>query len=158
MAGYWDASDLAQYVVRPNLASVMVTASSVPVNLAQFQELINERSGEFDQAAAKSGYLVPVPSTATQGFLVARRIVRDGTTADLLRLWPTGDSKAADRYQKAFEDALKQIEEGERPLPNAPADPSGGGRLLPMSGGGWATPVITASLGGSGNLGIPNDW
>lgn len=156
--GYWAATDLAQFLPRPNLASVMVTASSVPVNWTQFQELIDERSGEFDQAAAKAGYLVPIPTAASQGFLVARRVVRDGATADLLRQWPTGDPKAADRYQAAFEAALKAIEQGDRPLPNAPADPTGGGRLLPISGGGYPSPVITASLGGPGNLSIPTDW
>jgi hypothetical protein len=156
--GYWDASDLAQYAPRPNLASVMVTASSVPVNLGQLQELIEERSGEFDQAAAKAGYLVPIPTTASQGYMVARRVVRDGTLADLMRTWPTGDPKSADRYQAAFDKAMTAIEQGDRPIPNAPTDPTGGGRLLPVAGGGWATPVITASLGGPANLSIPNDW
>jgi hypothetical protein len=156
--GYWAASDLAQYVVRPNLASVVITATSIPINLVQFQELIDERSGEFDQAAAKSGYLVPVPTGATQGFLVARRVTRDGAVADVLRQWPSGDPKIAERYQRAFEAALKAIEQGDRPLPNAPADPTGGGRLLPVFGGGNASAVITATMGYPMDLGIPNDF
>lgn len=155
--GYWAASDLAQYVVRPNLASVLITASSVPINLTLFQEFINERSGEFDQAAARSGYLVPVPSTATQGFLVAKRVVRDGAIADVLRTWPSGDPKASDRFQAAYDAALKAIEQGDRPLPNAPADPTGGGRLLPVYGG-YASAVITATMGYPQDLAIPNDF
>lgn len=156
--GYWAASDLAQFAPRPNLASVMVTASSVPVNLGQLQELIEERSVEFDQAAAKAGYLVPIPTTASQGYTVARRVVRDGALADLMRQWPTGDSKSADRYQAAFESALKAIEQGDRPIPNAPNDPAGGGRLLPVSGGGWPSAVVTGALGGPANLDIPTDF
>lgn len=157
MSGYWAASDLAQYVTRPNMASVIVTATSVPVNLAQFQEIINECSGEFDQAAARSGYLTPVPTTASAGYLVARRIVRAGATADLLRTWPSGDPKAADRYQSAYDAALKAIEQGDRPLPGAPADPTGNGRLLPVYGG-YPSAVITATMGYPQGLAIPNDF
>lgn len=157
MSGYWAASDLAQYVTRPNLASVIVTATSVPVNLTQFDEIILERSGEFDQAAAKAGYLVPVPSTATAGWSVAKRVVRDGATADLLRIWPSGDPKAADRFQAAYDAALLAIQEGNRPLPGAPPDPSNSGRLLPVYGGNPSA-LITATMGYPQDLQIPTDF
>lgn len=155
MAGYWVASDLAQYVVRPNMGSVLITPSSIPVNLQQFQEIIDEVSGQFDQAAHKGGYAIPVSSSAS-AYVTVRGIVRQGAVADVLRIVYTGpDSKYIDRFQTAFDNALKAIEQGDRPLPGAAADAGGG--VVPIWSG-IASPVMNATMGFPQDLGIPNDF
>jgi hypothetical protein len=159
MGGYWDASDLAQYVMRANMATYLIGPSTVPMNDVQFAQIILDNSLRFDQAAAKSGYLVPIPSVATAGFGLARAIVRNGCTADALRIINTGlDPKYADRYQTMFDQALKVIEVGDRPIPGAPPDPSADNRLLAAFGGGNPSAVITATMGYPQDLGIPCDW
>lgn len=157
MAGYWQASVLAPYLVRPNQASVLITASSLPLNLGLFQKLIDERSAEFDQAAAKAGYSIPIGSTAS-AYLTAQRVVREGATADALRIIYTGpDPKYVDRFQAAYDAALKAIADGDRPLPGASTDPAGTGRLLPVSAGGSPSPYISATMGYP-ELGGPTDF
>lgn len=158
MAGYWQASALAPFLVRPNQASVLIGASSLPLNLGLFQTLIDERSAEFDQAAAKAGYSVPIPSTAS-AYIVAQRIVRDGATADALRIIYTGpDPKYIDRFQAAYDNALAAIASDDRPLPGAPTDSTGSGRLFAVSAGGAASAVFTAVMGAPQDLGIPTDF
>lgn len=156
--GYWVATDLAQYVVQPILGSAIVTATSSPINASQFQEIINEVSAEFDMAAAKAGYTTPIPTTASAGYLAAKAIVRDGAVADLLRIVYTGpDQKYVDRFQMAFDNALKMIESGDRPLPGAPADPGSDGRLFPIYAG-IASPVLNATMGYPQDLAVPQDF
>lgn len=155
MAGYWVASDLAQYVVRPNMGSVLITPSSIPINLQQCQEIIDEVSGQFDQAALKAGYAVPVSSSAS-AYITVRGIVRNGAVAEILRIVYTGpDSKYIDRFQAAFDAALKAIEQGDRPLPGASADTGDG--VVPIWSG-IASPVFNATMGFPQDLGIPNDF
>lgn len=157
MAGYWSASDVAQYIVRPNLGSTIVGPSTLPVNFGQLQVIADENSALFDQAAAKAGYVVPIPSTAS-GYLVARNVVRNGITADLLRIVYTGpDQKYVDRFQAMFDAALKAIEAGDRPIQGAPADPAADGRLFPIYDGA-ASAIIMATMGYPQDLGIPNDF
>lgn len=155
MAGYWVASDLAGYVVQPVRGSAFVTGSSNPVNLVRFQEIIDEVSAEFDQAAAKAGYQVPIASTAS-AYMVARAVVRDGAVADVLRIAYTGpDQKYVDRFETAFQNALKAIEQGDRPLLGAATDTGDG--LVPVWSG-VSSGVITATMGYPMDLGIPNDF
>lgn len=156
--GYWVSTDLAQYVVQPILGSYIVTPTSFPVNASQFQEIINEVSAKFDMACAKAGFQVPIPTTATQAYLGAKAIVRDGCIADVLRVVYTGpDQKYVDRYQAMFDAALKAIEAGDRPLPGAPPDAAGDGRLLPIWSG-IASAVLNATIGYPQDLGIPDDF
>lgn len=157
--GYWVASDLAQYVVRPNLGSMLIGPSTIPVNYGQFQEIINEVSAQFDMAAAKAGFVVPIPTTATQAYTAVKGITRCGITADVLRIVYTGpDQKYVDRFQAAFDAALRAVAAGDRPLPGAPNDPAADGRLLPISQG-VASPVFTATAGFPQDLGpAPNDY
>lgn len=153
--GYWVASDLAQYVVRPNQGSVLITPSSIPINLDQFQEIIQEVSGVFDMAAFKAGYAVPIPTTAS-AFAAVKGIVRNGAVADVLRIVYTGpDPKYVDRFQAAFDNALKAVEAGDRPLPGAPGDAGDG--LVPIWVG-TASAVMSPTLGYPQDLGIPNDF
>ena len=156
--GYWAASDLTQYVMRAGQASYLIHASSVPINFPQFQQIILDNSLRFDQAAAKAGYLVPIPSTASAAYGLAKAITRNGITADTLRIVNTGlDPKYADRYQTMFDQALKVIEVGDRPIQGAPPDPSSTNRLLPKYSGNPSA-VITATMGYPQELGIPNSF
>lgn len=156
--GYWNATELARYVVRPNQGSTLVHASSLPLTFVEFQEIIVQKSGEFDQAAAKAGYLVPIPTTATWAYEVARSVTRNGAVADALRIVYTGpDQKYVDRFQVMFDNALKAIEQGDRPLQGAPPDPAADGRLFPAYAG-IASPVLNATMGYPQDLGIPNDF
>lgn len=143
--GYWAATALAPFLPRPIQASVMITASSNPVDLSRFQVIIDEKSTEFDQAAAKGGYGVPVSTTATAAYSVAQRIVRDGAAADALRLINTGpDQKYVDRYEAAFQAALKAIAAGDRPLVGAAE--AGSGAPMPLWKG-VSSSIIVPSMG-----------
>lgn len=157
--GYWPATALAPLLPRSVIASSIVTASSVPVDLAALQTIIDLRSGEFDQAAVKAGYITPIPTTATQGYLVAQRVVRDGVVADAMRTigWASADAKKPKDYEDAFQNALKAIQAGDRPIPNAPADPSAGGRVLPIWSG-IPSPIMNATMGYARDLSLPNDF
>lgn len=157
--GYWPASVLAPLLPRPNVASQSITPSSTPVDMFGLQQIIDLRSGEFDQAAAKAGYVTPVASTSAQGFQVARRIVRDGVIADAMRIvgWSGNDPKKAADYEKSFQAALKALEQGDRPLPAAPQDPGTSGRVLPIWSG-IASPIMNASIGFARDLEIPTDF
>jgi hypothetical protein len=157
VAGYWVPSVLAQLLPQPIVGSALVGASTLPINLTSFQIIIDENSAKFDMAAAKAGYVIPIPSTAS-GYIAAQAVTRDGITADLLRIVYTGpDSHYIDRFQQAFDAALKAIEQGDRPLPGAPPDPAADGRLLPV----WVgvpSKVISGTYGYPQDLGIPNDF
>lgn len=156
--GYWVATDLAQYLPQPVIGSYLVTASSFPVNASQFQEIVNEVSAEFDMAAAKAGFITPIPTTAAAAYLAVKAIVRDGATADLLRIIYTGpNSKYADSYQAAFDKAMAAISAGDLPLPGAPPDPAADGRLLPIYSG-IASTVLNPSMGYPRDLAVPNDF
>lgn len=156
--GYWVATDLAQYVVQPIIGSYIVTPTSFPINASQFQEIINEVSAEFDMAAAKAGFSTPIPTTASAAYLAAKAIVRDGATADVLRVVYTGpDQKYVDRFQTAFDNALKAIAAGDLPLPGAPPDPGADGRLFPIFSG-IASTVLNPSMGYPQDLAVPNDF
>lgn len=152
--GYWAATALAPFLVRPIAASMMVTASSAPLDLLNFQTMIDQKSGEFDQAAARAGYAVPIPPTATQGFQVAMRVTRDGAIADALRLIYTGpDQKYVDRYEQAFQNALKEIIAGNRTIPGAAEV---GGPMPKWSGIG--SQIMSATIGFPNDLMIPTDF
>lgn len=156
--GYWVATDLAQYIVQPITGSYLVTASSNPINASQFQEIIDEKSAQFDQAAAKAGFLVPIPTSASQAWRVAKKVVRDGATADLLRIVYTGpDQKYVDRFETSYQVALAAIAAGDMPIPAAPPDPAADGRLFPLSAG-IASPIFNATMGIPNDLGFVTDF
>lgn len=151
--GYWIPTALAPFFVQPLLGSYIVGASTFPVDLYNLEEMIAERSAEFDQAAMKSGYAVPVPTTATHSFLVAKRVVRDGVQADVLRQVYTGpDPKYVDRYEKAYQDALKAIATGTMALVDAGDSAS----VAPVWSG-VPSAQMTATIGAAGRL-IPTDF
>lgn len=155
--GYWVATDLAQYLPQLVIGSYLVTPTSNPVNASQFQAIINMKSAEFDQAAAKAGYAVPIPTTASQGWITAQNVVRSGAIAAALYQIYTGpDAKYIDRYETSFQMAIKAIAAGDMLIPNAPWDVSGD-NLYPIYSG-IASPVFNATIGFPQDLGIPNDF
>lgn len=159
-SGYWPASVLIALLPRPQSPSApIIGPTSLPLDSFGLQTIIDLRSVEFDQAAAKAGYMTPVASAAVQGFAVARRIVRDGVTADAMKImgWAQSDPKKAADYETAFQNALKKVEQGDRPLPNTPQDPGTSGRVLPIWRG-VPSPVFNGSMGYAADLSIPNDF
>ena len=155
MAGYWSATDLAALL--PRVGNQQAVTGSSPVTITQFQTIVDLRSAEFDQAAAKAGYTVPIASSAS-GYMVAQRVVRDGASADVLRTIYTGpDNKVADRFQAAYDAALKAVAAGDMPILGAALDASDANRVLAVWDG-TASAVITATMGFPQDLGIPNDF
>lgn len=153
--GYWAATALAPFLNRPIVGSYLVGPSTLPLQLDGFQEMIDERSAEFDQAAFKAGYGVPIPSTATGPFLVAKRVVRLGAVADALAMVYTGpDPKSIDRFQTAFDNALKLIAAGTMPIPGAPDSGSAGPEPI---WSGISSAMFNASMGAA-QTGLPNDF
>lgn len=143
--GYWRASDLAEMAPRPGGLSILASQSGL--SPTTFQTMIAIVSAEFDSAAAKAGYLIPIPSTATTGYLFAQGVVEDGALAQAFgRIYTGPDSKFVDRYKLSFDVAIKAIGDGLLLIPGAPNDPGETGRLLVRSGG-IPSSQITASMG-----------
>lgn len=151
---YWVASSLARLMPQAVQGIEVIGANTQPVNLTDFDVYISQRGAEFDSAAAKAGYAVPIASTASS-YPFVQMIVGLGARADALDEIYSGKSDKADTYRSAYELALARISAGELPL-LAPPDTSGGGRQLPR-GGGIVTPVITASMGAPQSLSL-QDW
>lgn len=144
MAGYWAASTLARLMPQPVQGIEVIGASTAPVNFGDFDTYISQRGAEFDGSAAKAGYAVPIPSTASS-YPYVQMIVGLGARADALDEIYSGKSSKADVYRSAYEMALARIASGEVPL-LAPKDTSQIGRQLPR-GGGVASAIFTASMG-----------
>lgn len=153
--GYWAAATLAAFAYQPIIGSSLITGSSNPLDLEKFQRIIDLKSAEFNEAAVKQNYLTPIPSTATQAYAAAQRIVRDGALADAFRLIYTGpDPKYAQRYEDSFQNALKMLAAGDRLLPDAASNTT---TALPVWSG-IASAQITPSLGAVADLVIPTDF
>jgi hypothetical protein len=151
--GYWLASDLAELAPRPG--NIQILATTLPLGATNFQAMIAICSAEFDAAAAKAGKQTPIPTTATEAYLVAQGVVQNGALARAFQRVYTGpDSKFIDRYQLAYDMAIKAIGEGTMTLPGAPDDPGQTARLLVRSQG-IASPVITATMGMPRDIGTP---
>lgn len=156
--GYWAAATVVGLMpVAAGVGSNLITPTSYPLDLADFQTIIDEVSAEFDQAAAKAGYSVPIPSTATSAYTSAQRIVRQGSFSEALRAFLTIDPKRVDPYTTAYQAALKAVAGGDLPLPGAPYDPSATNRLLPIWDG-VASAVFTPTMGSVEGLDIPTDF
>lgn len=143
--GYWAASDLAELAPRPG--NMALLASALPLGATTFQTMIGLVSAGFDAAAAKVGKVVPIPTTATQAYLIAQNVVREGALAMAFERVYTGpDPKFIDRFKLAYDTAIAAIGNGTMVLPGAADDTSQSSRLLVRSNG-VASRVFTASMG-----------
>jgi hypothetical protein len=118
----------------------LITATSNPVNLAKFADLIDLTEGAVHGAAAAAGYAIPIPSTATDAWEYIRGVVRDGAGYEALKMIPGGGVSAAE-FRAAFNRAMDEIRSGKQPILSS-KDTGETGRGLPR-GGGVATPVLT---------------
>lgn len=144
MPYYWGASHasaafaLNTLVPQPVLGRPLVTGSSNPITLSDFDLLITLVEGEVGAAFAEGGYTFPVSTVASVAFVWTQKVVKDGALAALLDTIP-GQAPTASEMRKAYEAALKLIADS-----NIAILADSGGRQLPR-GGGIASPVISAS-------------
>lgn len=127
-------------------ANVSIGTNTDPFTLGEVASVIYRVGANFDAAAAAAGYAVPLapPASAgaTQAWAQAQQIVLDGAAAIVLGvIFPnmTGGGRGgdrvtvADRYQKAYDDALKMLRDGNLPLVGAPTSTGEEARELPRS-------------------------
>lgn len=136
MSTYLAATEITGFL--PAAYASAVGASTVPLNLGEVGQLSVQVGALFNGAALAAGYAVPISSAYPMAFDQARLIVREGVLCRVMRqLAPNRDdaanSKAADPYCAAYNDAMKLLREGKLPLVGAPEDTSGEGRELPRS-------------------------
>lgn len=141
-------------------ANVSIGTDTTPISIGEVGSIIGEVGARFDAVAAKSGYAIPVSSTASAWPMV-QQIIRDGAGARVLRIlfWGPGSPPltTAEEWEKAYEDALKAILEGELVLPGVPEEGGESIRLLPRS-------FSTTSVGIAGDLErgasvyVPRTW
>lgn len=133
MPRYWSASALSELLPQPVVGVPLITATSAPVSLQKFSELIELVEGTLHGAIAAAGYAVPIPSTAEDAWDYVRGVVRDGAGYEALKMIPGGKA-SADEYKFAYRRALEEIRSGEQPLITG-LDTSESGRGLPRGGG-----------------------
>src|SRR5689334_4309209 len=114
MPYFWGAShasaafNLNTLVPQPVLGRNLVTGSSNPINLADFDQLITLVEGEVGAAFGEGGYTYPVSTGASVAFVWTQKVVKDGAIAALLATIP-GQSKTAAEMKAAYDAALKLI-------------------------------------------------
>lgn len=128
MGWYWAASDLVNYMPQPQLGINLITGSSYPLNLTEFDTVISMTEGEVHAAVAQGGYEFPVPTSASVAYTYIQKVVSDGAQAFAIERITPGATSAQD-MKKAYDQALAAISSGKMTLLDAP---SGAG--LTMSG------------------------
>lgn len=142
---YWAATDLVHYLPQAVIGEDVITATSNPINYDEFQVLIDLVSGEFDNAAAQSGYAVPIASSATPAFEYARLVVKHGSFKEVFSSIYVGDDNTlATNYREAYERAIQDLRDGKLTLSGAALDEGESSRLLPRSRG-VASPWVTGT-------------
>jgi hypothetical protein len=133
MSPYLAATELT--MILPQGATV--GASTLPLNLGEVASMVVEVGEEVDGYLAAQGHTVPV-GTALAGFPAVQRIVKNGVAAEVLSiLLPNvggpGGRSPADRFQKAYDDALKALKNGDMIIVGLGDDTGETGRALPRS-------------------------
>lgn len=145
MPYYWSASHasaafaLNTLVPQPVIGRPLVTGSSNPINLADFDQLITLVEGEVGAAFGEGGYTFPVSTVASVAFVFTQKVVKDGAISQLLSAVP-GQDKTAAEMRAAYMAELKRIADGSI----AALAVAGGGKQM-ARGGGIASPVVSAS-------------
>src|SRR6266542_1839593 len=121
---YISASEL---VLSFPAAAGTITASSVPMNIAEVATICERVSIELDSAAAIAGYVVPVPASASQAY--AQMALYNGWGAACLTLrtmFPGGAQGAemplAKDYCADYTAVLQRLREGTEVLIGEPPD------------------------------------
>lgn len=120
------------------LGRTLVTGSSNPLNLTDFDTIITLVEGQVGAAFGEGGYAYPVSSVASVAYVYTQKIVKDGAIAQLLESIP-GQAATAKEMRAAFDKAIAAISDG------SVAALAVGGVKLNVRGGGVASPVVSAS-------------
>jgi hypothetical protein len=142
MPYYWFASDLGNILPQPVLGVNLVTGSSYPISISEFDTVIGLVEGEFHAAVAEAGYGFPISTAASIAFNYAKKVVSDGAQAYVLER--IGGTQTAAQLRKAYDEALAAIRSGKVTLLGAGELGAEGGRQLPR-GAGIASPFITST-------------
>ena len=116
----------------------LVTGSSNPITLADFDQLITLVEGDVGAAFGEGGYTYPVSTVASVAFVWTQKVVKDGAIAQLLATIP-GQGATAKEMLDAYKMALKAISDS-----SVSALAAAGTKQLPR-GAGIASPVISAT-------------
>lgn len=132
---YYSASDLV--TILPAIGTV--TGSSNPITIGEVASAVERVSAQLDGAAARAGYSVPIPSTATTAWRQMEQHTIEGAGCFVLRSFfpniggPGDNTSLSGEYCQAFRDALAAIGDGTEVLIGAPEDTTEGARLLARS-------------------------
>lgn len=131
---YIGATELGGFL--PNAVPTL-TGSSRPFTMGEVATIIERVSVELDGAAAVSGYLVPIPTTATAAYGQMAMYTTWGAGCQILRvLFPGGvgaEMPLAQDYCNDYQNVLERLRTNLVVLEGAPTDTSEGNRTLPRS-------------------------
>lgn len=132
---YISASEIA--LTFPNVVGT-VTGSSRPMTIDEVATVAERISDELNAAAAAAGYLVPIPTTATQAYAQMALWTLYGANCRTLRTIfpggaPGGELLLANDYCTQYQAVLANLMDGSMILPGAPPDPSEANRVLARS-------------------------
>ena len=135
-----------------------LTGSSIPLTLSEVATICERVSVELDAAAAMSGYIVPVPTTATQAYAQMALYTSWGAACLTIRtIFPGGGQSSemplAQRYCEAFDAVLMRLRAKDEVLIGAPGDPSENTRELPRSLG-TSDPSATSGVLAQAQVGM----
>ena len=130
---YLAATELTEILPR----GVTVGASTLTLTLGEVASMIVEVGETVDGYLAAQGHTVPVTPSII-GYPAVQGIVKNGVAAEVLNvLLPNvggpGGRSPADRYEKAYMDALAAIKSGDMVIVGLGDDPGETGRALPRS-------------------------
>lgn len=145
---YLSASELTSRLP----AAVSIGTNTSPISLAEVASWIQAVGARVNGAAAAAGYALPISPSYGDAYAQIQEIVADGVTCRILRVLAphvtssTRQVSVAKDYCDAYEQAMKELRDGDLILPDAPQDTTGTGRELPRS---WETSGGEATLGGA---------
>ena len=142
----------------PNAVPTL-TASSRPLNIGEVATICERVSIELDTAAAISGYLTPIPTTATQAYGQMALYNSWGAACRTLQIiFPGGGQSAemplAQDYCNDFRAVLDRLRTSDEILIGAPPDTSGTGRELARSLSVTGDPTATSGAQAQAQVGM----
>lgn len=131
---YIGATELSGFL--PNAVGTL-TASSRPFTIGEVATIIERVSVELDGAAALSGYITPIPTTATAAYGQMAMYNTWGAGCQILRvIFPGGqgaEMPLAQDYCSDYQAVLQRLRDNLELLTGAPTDTSEANRVLPRS-------------------------
>jgi hypothetical protein len=160
------------YLAATELTSILPWGATIgdttyPLNLGEVASICDEVSAELDGAVSAAGYTVPIGTAAPLALSQMKRWTKFGAGAIVMEtLLPNvggvggKSSPIADRWQTAYDNAIKAIEDGKFALPGVAKDSGETGRALPRS---YTTShpsddVFVSGYQSGASVFIPIDW